>query len=276
MTSQFRKHSWVVISVLLSLAAAGCSAEVEGAPESEGSSEEGITGNMAVGTELVTTTVVNHRATPNTSAAILQVIPSGTKVRSGAAEPKAGWYGVTWNGRTGWVHGQYLAASGASTGSPAAPANPPGAVSASGQDQMARVVTYADGHHSGGSRGRCFQYVWDYLWKSGYGNINSYNDAPDMGSAEARMFAEYMNRGNNAQTWGLQRLSLTNPYDAPRGAVVVVAAGSPGTAHPTAGDIAIAAGGGRFINDGPNMGYGGSRQAFVNGGGRVLGIYVPR
>jgi len=271
-----RKGSWVVAAVLLSVSAAGCSAELEGAPEADSSSEEGLTGNVAVGTELVTTAAVNHRASPSTSAAILQVIPSGTKVRSGAAAPKSGWYGVTWNGQTGWVSGQYLAASGTTPSNPSNPSNPSGSVSARGQDQMSRVVTYADRNHSGASRGRCFQYVWDYLWKSGYGNIDSYNDAPDMGSAEARMFAEYMNRGSNAQTWGLQRLSLTNPYDAPRGAVVVVAAGSPGTAHPTAGDIAIAAGGGRFINDGPNMGYGGSRQAFVNGGGRVLGIYVPR
>jgi uncharacterized protein YraI len=275
-TRNIRKASWVVVALLLSVSAAGCSAELEGAPEGDGSSEEGLTGSVAVGTELVTTTVVNHRASPSTSAAILQVIPAGTKVRVGAAAPNAGWYGITWNGQTGWVFGQYLAASGTTPSNPSNPSNPSGSISSRGQDQMSRVVTYADRNHSGGSRGRCFQYVWGYLWKSGYGNIDSYNDAPDMGSAEARMFAEYMNRGNNAQTWGLQRLSLTNPYDAPRGAVVVVAAGSPGTAHPTAGDIAIAAGGGRFINDGPNMGYGGSRQAFVNGGGRVLGIYVPR
>jgi len=277
-----RKASLVVVAMLLSFAAAGCSAEMGGAPEAESTNEEGLTGSVGVGVELVTTAAVNHRASPSTSAEILQVIPSGTKVRSGAAAPKAGFYGVTWNGKTGWVFGQYLVASGSapsgssSPSNPTNPSNPAANVSARGQDQMSRVVSYADAHNSGASRGRCFQYVWDYLWKSGYGDIAAYNDAPDMGSAEARMFAEYMNRGNNARTWGLQKLPLTNPYDAPRGAVVVVAAGSPGTAHPTAGDIAIAAGGGRFINDGPNMGYGGSRQAFVNGGGRVLGIYVPR
>ena len=31
-----------------------------------------------------------------------------------------------------------------------------------------------------------------------------------------------------------------NPYNAPRGAIVVVKAGTPGTAHPVAGDIAVA------------------------------------
>jgi hypothetical protein len=283
MSKQARRFGWLVVTAFLSVHAAGCSAELgegelEGAPESE-TSEDGLTGSVAVGTELVTTAAVNHRASPNTSAAILQVIPSGTRVRSGAAAPQAGWYGITWNGRTGWVSGQYLAASGTAPSNPSnpgSPAAPSGTVSAQGQSQMSRIVSYADANHSGGSRGRCFQYVWGYLWKSTYGNITRYNDAPDMGSAEARMFAEYMNRGTNAQRWGLQRLPITNPYDAPRGSVVVVAAGSPGTAHPTAGDIAIAAGNGRFINDGPNMGYGGSRQAFINGGGRVLGIYVPR
>ncbi|MBS2017608.1 MAG: hypothetical protein JST00_32315 [Deltaproteobacteria bacterium] len=150
------------------------------------------------------------------------------------------------------------------------------AVSTKGRAQMEALVGYASSHHSGASRGRCFEYVWRYLTTSGYGALDDYTDAPDMPSAYARNFAEYMNTGGNAARWGLQRLAITNPYDAPRGAVVVVAAGSPGTAHPTAGDISIAAGGGRFINDGPNMSYGGSRAAFASRGGRVLGIYVPR
>lgn len=275
MNQPLRRIAGLLITTFLAVHTAGCSAEVEGQPESDSSSEEGLTGSYPTGTALQTTAYVNHREGPSTSAAILQVIPPNTKVVSGAAAPRAGWYGVTWNGKTGWVSGQYLTSLGGAP-SPAPSPAPSGSISARGQDQMTRIVTYADNHNSGASRGRCFQYVWDYLWKSQYGNIDAYNDAPDMGSSEARMFAEYMNRGNNAQTWGLQKLSITNPYDAPRGAVVVVAAGSPGTAHPTAGDIAIAAGGGRFINDGPNMGYGGSRQAFASGGGRVLGIYVPR
>ena len=40
-----------------------------------------------------------------------------------------------------------------------------------------------------------------------------------------------------------------NPYNAPRGALVVVSAGT-GTAHPVAGDIAVASGDGRFWNGG--------------------------
>lgn len=266
--------------VVLSLTSIGCSAEVtedvaDDSIAAADSSEEGLTGSQPVGTELVTTAAVNFRTGPSTSSAVIRVLPAGTRVASGSATPQNGFYGITTGGRTGWVHGAYLR-SGTATGGTPDTTPPAGTISSRGQDQMRRIVPFADANHSGASRGRCFQYVWGYLWKSGYGDINEYNDAPDMGSAEARMFAEYMNRGTNAARWGLQRLPLTNPYDAPRGAVVVVAAGSPGTAHPTAGDIAIAAGGGRFINDGPNMGYGGSRDAFTRGGGRVLGIYVPR
>ncbi len=141
---------------------------------------------------------------------------------------------------------------------------------------MSTVVSYAFAHNAGASRGRCFEYVWRYLTSSGYGLLDDYADASDMPSAYARNFAEYMNANGHAAQWGLVRLPVTNPYDAPAGAVVVVAAGSPGTSHPTAGDISIAAGGGRFINDGPYMSYGGSREAFSARGGRVLGVYVPR
>jgi hypothetical protein len=150
-----------------------------------------------------------------------------------------------------------------------------GASSATSEQQMRAVVSYALLHNAGASRGRCFRYVWSYLTSSGYGKLHSYYDAPDMPSAYARNFAEYMNANGNAARWGLHRLPIDNPYDAPAGAVVVVAAGSPGTSHPTAGDISIAAGGGRFVNDGPNMSYGGSRAAFTSGDGRVLGIYAP-
>lgn len=144
-----------------------------------------------------------------------------------------------------------------------------------GKRQMLAVLDYALTHNSGASRGRCFEFVWRYLTSVGYGNLRNYGDAPDMPSQYARNFAEYMNANGNASRWGLTRLPLNNPYDAPAGAVVVVAPGSPGTSHPTAGDISIAAGGGRFINDGPYMSYGGSRAAFSSRGGRVLGIYTP-
>jgi hypothetical protein len=266
---------WMLgMASLVLVASVGCSdagGVGEEEPGEETSSEEALTGSYKVGTELFTTTDVNLRKDAGTQYAVIAVIPGGTRVLSASANPKNGWYGVTTSKGTGWMHGNYLTTKapggGSSTGA--------WTISAKGQEQMERVVKFAYANNKGSSTGKCFEYVWSYLWKSGYGKIDDYNDAPDMPSAYARNFAEYMNQGNNAAKWGLQRLPITNPYDAPRGSVVVVAAGSPGTAHPTAGDITIAAGNGVFINDGPYMGYGGSRQAFINGGGKVLGIYAP-
>jgi peptidoglycan hydrolase-like protein with peptidoglycan-binding domain len=151
-----------------------------------------------------------------------------------------------------------------------------GGISAQGREQMRKLLEYAEANNTGASRGQCFEYVWKYMTSngSGYGKIRNYNDAPDMPSTYARNFAEYMNANGNAERWGLRKLNITNPYDAPKGAIVVVAPGSPGTAHPTAGDIAIAAGNGRFLNDGPNMSYG-DPASFLRNGGRVLGVYVP-
>ena len=140
--------------------------------------------------------------------------------------------------------------------------------------QMSRLLSIAESNNGGASRGDCFKYVWRYLVAAKYGKIRNHHDAADMKSDYARNFAEYMNSGSNAARWGLRRLSVTTPHDAPPGAVVVVGPGTPGTRHPTAGDIAVAAGGGRFVNDGPRMGYG-PRERFLSDGGTLLGVYVP-
>lgn len=255
--------------ICLAVSAFGCSA-------ASSDDDDDVIGSSTAsaftqGTSLVTTTDLNLRSGPGTSASVLAVLKAGTKVTVTSTPAQGSWRHVAATAGTGWVHEVGLARP-----QDEGEAGGGGAVSTRGQEQMSRLVSYADRNHSGASRGRCFEYVWRYLSSSGYGNIDSYGDAADMPSAYARNFAEYMNQPANAARWGLQRLPLSNPYDAPRGAVVVVAAGSPGTAHPTAGDISVAAGNGRFINDGPNMGYGGSRAAFSSGGGRVLGIFVPR
>ncbi|MGB0590682.1 MAG: hypothetical protein ACPGU1_13470 [Myxococcota bacterium] len=140
--------------------------------------------------------------------------------------------------------------------------------------QMANLLAYAEANHGGASTGQCFQYVWRYIHSSGYGRIENYGDCPAMGSAEARMFAEFMNSGTHAADWGIVRLSGSTPYDAPAGSVVVVGPGSPGTSHATAGDIAVARGDGTFINDGPQMNYG-PPERFLADGGSLLGIYAP-
>ena len=149
-----------------------------------------------------------------------------------------------------------------------------------GRQQMERVVKHAMGNHRGASRGFCFNAVWGYLSKSGYGNIRSWGDLPRMQSGLARYFSDFMNAGQgNLNEAGLQRLDkmlqppIVNPHDKriPVGAVIVVAAGSTGTSNPVAGDIVIK-GNGRFINDGPDMWYGepGTWR------GKLLGVYVPR
>ncbi len=155
------------------------------------------------------------------------------------------------------------------------------AISEKGQQQMTDVVAYALANHRGASNGQCFNAVWGYLTSSGYGNLKSWGDLPNMGSDEARQFAEYMNKSSeNLSEAGLQRLDtafnppITSPHDPriPKGAVIVVAAGSYGTAHETAGDIVIKAGEGRFVNDGPNMDYG----TASNWTGKLLGVYIPK
>ncbi len=157
----------------------------------------------------------------------------------------------------------------------------PGTISETGRQQMASVVTYARNNHRGASDGYCFNAVWGYLSTCGYGKINAWGDLPGMGSGEARFFSEYMNASKaHLDEAGLQRLDtaltppITNPHDdrIPVGAVIVVAAGSYGTYHKTAGDIVIKVGPSHFINDGPNMDYG-TRNTWY---GKVLGVYVPR
>lgn len=155
------------------------------------------------------------------------------------------------------------------------------AISEKGQQQMTDVVDYALRNNRGASNGECFNAVWGYLTSSGYGNLKAWGDLPNMGSDEAREFAEFMNKSRtNLDEAGLQRLDtafnppITSPHDPriPKGAVIVVAAGSYGTAHPTAGDIVIKAGEGRFVNDGPNMDYG----TASNWTGKLLGVYIPK
>lgn len=156
-------------------------------------------------------------------------------------------------------------------------------ISPAGRDQMNRLVQYARGHNVGSSNGDCFNYVWRYLTSSGYGKLKNWNDLPNMQSAYARNFAEYLNASPaHLAEAGLQRLDtsvsppITNPHDprVPPGAVVVVGPGSTGTSHATAGDITVRGSApGEFINDGPMGRHMGNRQSWH---GKLLGVYVPR
>jgi hypothetical protein len=266
-----RANVSALLFALCGALAAGCAGNgaAEGADPSNEVASDDLTGSHAVGTAYVTLDDVNMRSGPGLEHDVLGVVPRGTRVVSASAEPRNGWYGVTAAAGTGWIRGDFLRLESSGGGGGGA-----GNVSAKGKAQMQSIIEYGKSHNSGVSGGRCFEFVWRYISESGYGLIDEFGDASDMPSAFARNFAEYMNANGNAARWGLQRLSITNPYDAPAGAIVVVAPGTPGTSHPTAGDISIATGGSCFINDGPCMTYGG-RDGFTNGG-KVLGVYVPQ
>lgn len=127
--------------------------------------------------------------------------------------------------------------------------------------------------------GKCYSHVADYIDAVGFGGINAghFNDCiPPAYWNEAHQFADYLNTGSNAADLCLkndQSKYHNNPYDAPTGSIVVVRAGTPGTAHPTAGDIAVVGDGDYFWNGG-EMDYGGSAN-FPSNNDYVLGIYVP-
>ncbi len=152
-----------------------------------------------------------------------------------------------------------------------------GNISADSSAQMARILAVAQSR-AGSQRpgGWCYRAVSTYIDATGYGRISrgGFGRAIPSGYwSYARQFADYLNMGDNARRLGIKRLAINNPYEAPAGAIVVVAPRSPGTSHPTAGDISIAGGDGTFYNDG-NMSYRG-REAWPPAHGGVLGIYVP-
>ncbi|MGH7279908.1 MAG: hypothetical protein ACRELY_00155 [Polyangiaceae bacterium] len=165
--------------------------------------------------------------------------------------------------------------------------NGPGySISAAGEQQMQALLARAR-RNVGNKRplGKCYHQVKLDIQEVGYGSIpkqtanGQLRPLPGSDQGYAHDFADYMNaRGangqTNAQSLGLQKLPITNPYDAPPGSIIVVRAGTPGTRNPVAGDIVVAGGNGKFYNDG-NMGYGGSKN-FPAGNNYVLGIYAPR
>lgn len=58
---------------------------------------------------LYTTTDLNLRSGPNKTFTIVGVVPGGTKVYTEASD--GGWFKVTYQGKTGWLSGKYLADS---------------------------------------------------------------------------------------------------------------------------------------------------------------------
>jgi hypothetical protein len=75
---------------------------------------------QTVGSTLVSTTGVNLRSSPSTSAKVLHVVPSGASVTLEASAPSNGFYKIKHGGVVGWSFGKYytLKSSGTGTGSP--------------------------------------------------------------------------------------------------------------------------------------------------------------
>ena len=130
--------------------------------------------------------------------------------------------------------------------------------------------------------GMCYSHVADYIDAVGYGGIwkGGFDDCiPPEYWGEAHDFADYLNQGDNAANLDLKNIQRdcdNNPYNAPGGAIVVVAAGAPGTSDPTAGDIAVRSNDSAddtasFYNGG-EMSYG-PKSSFPTK--YTLGIYVP-
>jgi hypothetical protein len=105
---------------MLALACVSCSAASEdadsddlvGADESVATAEEGVSGAVAVGTELVATANVNLRTKASTSASILYVVPEGSKVTVVESSPSNGFYKIKHDGTIGFGYGQYYQLAG--------------------------------------------------------------------------------------------------------------------------------------------------------------------
>jgi peptidoglycan hydrolase-like protein with peptidoglycan-binding domain len=179
--------------------------------------------------------------------------------KSAGLNPGAGNEGVV--GKTTLEHLQKAGNVGGGSGV--------GGISAKGRQQMEALLDMAQ-RNSAGKRpdGKCLWHVNNWLDKSTYGNIGN-GKSPRF--PLARNYGDWLNK--NHQNLGLKKLNIDNPYNAPPGAIVVVRPGTPGTRHPTAGDIVVVGKNGHFYNGG-EMGYGGAKN-FPPGNKHVIGIFVP-
>lgn len=89
-------------------------------------SGEYLTGTTATNVALGTGTVkcsssVNFRSAPNTSSTSYGELKNGTKVN--VVGVSSGWYKVTYNGKTGYIHPDYIMLASSSAGTAIAPSN---------------------------------------------------------------------------------------------------------------------------------------------------------
>jgi hypothetical protein len=133
-------------------------------------------------------------------------------------------------------------------------------------EKMKAFAAYAKAQNGGKSPGgMCARGVRLLMQAHGYPGAQ----LGSMGFISAKQYGYHLNTGNNARAVGLEKLNITNPYDAPPGSIIVIKPGH--NANATHGDINIAVGGGQFINDG-NMQLA-SRGSWS--ADDLIGIYAP-
>ena len=112
-----------VFVALLALSVPACTGspgdDGDGAADDSSAAESALTGTVAIGTELVTTTSVNLREGPSTSRPVVRTLAKGTAaVTVNRTSPEGKFFNVRVDGTEGWVHGAYLAARAAPGPSP--------------------------------------------------------------------------------------------------------------------------------------------------------------
>ncbi|MBI5531402.1 MAG: SH3 domain-containing protein [Deltaproteobacteria bacterium] len=105
-----RCRSVVLAFAVASLTLAGCSADAgqQPVPADLDEYDTAVTADYPVGTILRTTTALNLRQNPSTSAAVLDVMAGGDEVTLLQSSPSNGFYNVNHQGQVGWASGKYL------------------------------------------------------------------------------------------------------------------------------------------------------------------------
>jgi hypothetical protein len=168
----------LLAGVAMTVLTAGCATEeqlLDLAPledeEVQSVSEAGeeITTRYPAGTVARTTTGLNLRSSPSTSARVLVVMPSGARVTLQDGVPQGGWYRVGFNGFNGWAFGTYLAVAapapgGTSPGGTSPGGTSPGGTSPGGTSPGGAPSSGVDfaGQLSRASSGEGFSYWWGH------------------------------------------------------------------------------------------------------------------
>lgn len=201
----FTSARWLLGVALLGsgLATPGCSAaaddsqELTGADEEVATSADALSGNVAAGATLRTTTGLNLRSGASTSNAILLTMPSGAAVTVRQSAPVNGFYAVRYGTRDGWAYGAYLTTGSApSSGS---------AVRITGPAVLPHVQSFANAS--------CARYGCPYDVGTRVGHDPSANRAIDMMmSVLGRLPSDGGARGTSIANFGVANESAHRVY----------------------------------------------------------------